>query len=211
MFIPMKKIKILMIALSATFTLPIVAQPLALQEFSKKMNAIKSFSVKFTYLLQNKTNIESQENGSLIVNGAKYRLDMTNSLIVCDNVQRYTYLKKENEIIIETPNPLRDGIFANPNAIFSINFKDFNIKESGANAEEISFDLIPKQSGQTYHKITLALNKSTYSLAKIVYYSTDERTTILIINDFKPNVSAANTDFVFDIKQYPQAEVIDMR
>ena len=187
------------------------AQADVLQDFAKKMGSVKSFSVRFAYLVQNGSHIETSESGSLTASGAKYRLELGGSLIVFDGAARYTYLKAENEIIIETPNPLRDGIFADPSAIFAINYNDFDIKRTSAGSEEAVFDLVPKQSGTPCTKITITINKTASTPSKIVYYDSNGRITALSISEFKINTKPSAADFIFVPQQYPQAEVVDMR
>jgi outer membrane lipoprotein-sorting protein len=206
----MKKI-ILLIALLPLLTVGagLKPAPTALQEFTKKMSASKNFSLRFAYIVQNGGSIETQASGALAVSGVKYRLDTDGSLVVFDGSARYTYVKAADEIVIETPNPLRDGIFADPSAIFAINYNDFNIAEQTQNGSGVTFDLTPKQEGLPYQKITLGLDKS-YLPSKIIYYGADGRTTALTINDFKTQAKPA-ANFTFDTKAYPQAEVVDMR
>jgi outer membrane lipoprotein-sorting protein len=182
----------------------------ALQEFSKRMSAMKGFALNYVYTLQNYSGVQSRQSGSMLVGGAKYRIEMENTLIVCDGAARYVYLKAENEIVIETPNPLRDGLFADPSALFTINHKDFKVKESN-DAANISLVLTPKQDGQPYEKIALTLNKTTYYPVKIVYYGNDGGTTTLIISNFKANILPPPDDVSFDTKRYPSAEIVDMR
>jgi outer membrane lipoprotein-sorting protein len=181
-----------------------------LEDFSKRMSAMKGFSMNFECVVQTPASIETQENGSLLVSGTKYRLEMNNMLVVFDGTARYTYLKTENEILIETPNPLRDGIFADPSTIFAVNPNVFHIKQTEANAT-LNLNLTPKQSGLPYEKITMGLAKKTLHPVKFVYYGSDGRTTALTISNFKANIKPAAEEFIFNRKQYPQAEVVDMR
>jgi outer membrane lipoprotein-sorting protein len=187
------------------------AQSAALQDFCKKMSVMKNFSLQFSYVMQNAGSVEVQTSGTLSVSSEKFRMDMSGKLIIYDGNARYSLLKKEKEVIIETPNPMHDGILADPSAIFSINPKDFNVKEI-SNANKITtLELTPKQNGMLFEKITLGIQKSTLFPQQIIYYSNDGQVMSLIINDFKANVQYAADAFIFNVQQYPDAEVVDLR
>ncbi|GHT74158.1 hypothetical protein FACS189456_5330 [Bacteroidia bacterium] len=194
-----------------------MSQTSALQTFAKTMRTLKTFSIRFMYVVQDSTaHIDIDQAGELLISDKKYRLDLTNRLILFDGKARYTYLKTENEIVIETPNILQEGIFADPSAIFSIDYNDFDVKQKPesvvGNRSVINLDLTPKTSGLPYQKISLGLNKTTYTPARIIYYGTDKRVAALTISEFNTNVTIADTDFFFDLKNCcPHVEIVDMR
>lgn len=212
------KSRIFGIAIVLLFSLGAAAQstPKALQEMTNKMQALKTFSVQFDYMMADSATAERvAQSGTLTLSNKKYRLDFGNMLIVFDGKARYTFLKAENEVTISVPDVLQDGIFADPSAIFAINYSDFTIRQKSEtvlkNHSLLVFELLPKQKETPYKKIFVSVDKDLHLPSQIAYHGSDARTTIISLDlfDTKPSISPA--DFAFDAKQYPDIEVVDMR
>jgi outer membrane lipoprotein-sorting protein len=184
---------------------------------NKSYKTIKAdFKFTTTNTQQNQTNSES---GKLLFKGDKYHATLTNSDIVFDGKSVYTYLHKENEINITKPEPAKiekgDFFISNPRDIFKIYDKDFKsklIKEdvvNGTPAYEI--DLYPIDLKTKYTRIRMEINKSNFQIINIKVFAKDGSQYFLEFSNFATNTEISDTEFVFDTKKYPNAEVNDMR
>ena len=71
-------------------------------------------------------------------------------------------------------------------------------------------DLTPKTT-QSYYRIRLFINKANNQILRIALYDKDNTIYTYHIEQFKSNVTLADSYFVFDKSKYPGVEVNDMR
>ena len=70
-----------------------------IERISKRYKAFKTIKADFVYTIENKQqkSIEKQK-GNILVKGNKFRLDIANQLIICDNKTIWTYSREVNEV-----------------------------------------------------------------------------------------------------------------
>ncbi len=187
-----------------------------LEKFSAQMQKAKNVAISFEYVYENSTDqAKEREKGELLVKDNMYRLDWDASTIYFNGEVRWTYIKSANEVTITLPNPIEDGIFANPSALFSINEKDYKYKMRGEKALDgkpiVEVDLFPKDNKADYTNINLRLDKATLQPLSIIYYDKSGGSVYIAVKRFDTSVKTTLTDFTFDIKKHPNVEVVDMR
>ncbi|MDR3366410.1 MAG: outer membrane lipoprotein carrier protein LolA, partial [Prevotellaceae bacterium] len=138
------------------------------------------------------------------------------SAIYCNGQLRWTYLKSVNEVTINTPNMLEDGVFSNPSMLFSFDPKDYRYKQrsdraSAAGKVAVEIDLFPKDKNADYTAINLQLDKATFLPVNIIYYGKNGGSVAVKIHKIDVAVKPTPADFTFDAKKHPNVEVVDMR
>src|ERR1700761_4387368 len=99
------------------------AQPI-LNGVSEKYKSFTSVKAEFTIKTEDGTGkTTDNQAGTLYVKGNKFKLELNNQQIVCDNVTIWTYLKDANELQINTYEPDENTI--SPSQIFTIYEKNF--------------------------------------------------------------------------------------
>ena len=187
-----------------------------LSKFSAQMQKAKNLSIAFEYVYENKAeNLRQSDKGTLLLMGNMYKLDLDATAIFFNGETRWTYLKNANEVTISRPNPLEDGIFANPTALFALNEKDYNSKMRNEKVVDgktiLEVDLFPKDKLSMFTNINLRMNKSTLQPVSIACYDKSGGSVYISITAFDASVKPTPADFTFDVKKYPNVEVVDMR
>ncbi len=186
-----------------------------LEKFSAQMQKTQTLSVSFEYVYTTADQTKESEQGVLLVKDNMYKMEWDGSTIYFNGELRWTYLKSANEVTISLPNPIEDGIFANPAALFSIDAKDYKYKlrpertEGGKTIAEI--DLFPKDAQATYTNINLRLDKKTLEPVSIIYFDKSGSSVFVAIKKFDTTVNPSAAEFTFDVKKHPNVEVVDMR
>ena len=68
---------------------------------SNRYKNFKTIKADFIYGLESKAeNINEKQKGSIYVKGNKFRLDIADQIIICDNKTIWTYSKEANEVQI---------------------------------------------------------------------------------------------------------------
>ncbi|MGL4364740.1 MAG: LolA family protein [Bacteroidales bacterium] len=180
------------------------------------MTSLKSAAITFEYNFENPANkMREQVQGKLLFLDNMYQLHLGELQLYCDGKVRYTYFTKVNEVSISKPNPLEDGILANPTALFIIDQKEYHYKmrsdkiEEGISIAEV--DLFPRDKKTDYSNINLRFDKNFLLPRSIAIFQKDGTSIKLKIKKIEENVILNLKDFGFDPTQYPNIEVIDLR
>ena len=206
-----KLIVITLLALSTS----IFAQDQVAQEVIDKLNtttkAYDNMTIEFIFILENKNqNIKESQQGTLVVAGEKFQLTMNNQTIINDGESQWVYLADMNEVQIIEHDPEENMM--SPNKIFTISKEDYKYmyvdtqSEKGKRLQII--DLFPKES-QEFIKINIAVDAAKNQLERITMHDKNGGTYTYLVNSFKSNTVIK--PFIFNIKEFPDAEVIDLR
>lgn len=186
-----------------------------LDQISKRYKAFKSIKADFTYTIENKLEKQTEkQKGTLYVKANKFRLDISGQVIICDNVNVWSYSRELNEVQVNKYNPKGNAIriediFTMYNKGFLYKIED---KKKDANGHEIvTVELTPKDKKQNYFKIKLTIDKTNETILKTIVYDKNGTIHTYSINNQIPNINLKETFFTFNKAEYPGVEVIDLR
>jgi len=212
--------KILVIILSLGF-LSVNAQydkkaKAILDKVSAKNKAYTSERVDFLYIQENINNkTKNVKNGTLLLKGSKYKLDLMGNTVYCDSKTVWSYIKENNEVNVSTVAD-QEGSLLNPAKVFTMYDKGFKYKlirerfEDNRSVYEI--ELYPeKVSESQFSKVRLLVDKDKMQLYLVQYFSKDANRVTIEIQKIIPNEAVADNLFTFDKAKYPKVEVVDMR
>ncbi len=184
-----------------------------LDKFRLKSDAYKNFTADFTYKMENtEADISESKDGSIIVEGNKYVLDIAGQKVISDGKTVWTYIKEVEEVQIDVVSEDEDAI--TPAKIlthFDDSFRSKLVRSDfqyGSEAKVI--DMIPIK-GKSYYKIRLVINAKNYQIMDFTIFDKSGSTYSYVIHKFTPNVDLKKNLFVFDEKDYPDVEIIDLR
>jgi outer membrane lipoprotein carrier protein len=213
--------KSLLVSLFVLFTLNVFAQQpdtktaqTILNGVSEKYKSYSSVKADFSLKVENSANqATDNQTGTLYVKGNKFKLELNNQQIVCDNVTIWTFLKDANELQINNYEPDENSI--SPSQIFTIYEKNFLygfIEEKTVNGKVFQvIELTPKDKTKSYFKIRLMINKTDKMVSQAKVFDKNGNKYTYEIQKFTPNVQLADNFFTFDSKKYPGIEVVDLR
>lgn len=213
----MKKIGTVVLCLG--FFMPAMAQKDAkakevLDKSSASLAQAGDISAYFTLNVKDEMNKTSQAfDGTILMKGNKFKIDTPDQNIYFDGKTQWTYQKSYEEVNITQP--AGEEIQAlNPKSIFAIYKKNCNYKYAGTKTDikmrkvqEVT--LLPKNG--EISQITIQINSTDYFPVLFHLFYKNKIENIIYINKYQTKQNFSDSQFVFDGKQYPDAEIIDLR
>ncbi len=184
-----------------------------LNKVSDKAKAFSNMKFTFTYKMDDKKNkIKDSLDGVVVMSGNKFNLDFMGRKIISDGVTVWQYDPDAEEIQIS--NVAEDQEAFNPGKLLTGFDKSFRTKliktvtEKGLHYHII--DLYPKE-GKSYYKIRLKVNAKESKVVEGTIFNKDGVTYTYIVKKFETNLKLATNYFTLNPKDYPDAEVVDLR
>ncbi len=184
------------------------------ERISKRYKAFKTIKADFVYTIENKLqkSVEKQK-GNILVKGNKFKLDIANQLIICDNKTIWTYSREVNEVQINNYTPKEGAIRMDD--LFTMYGKGFLYKtletKKEGNKEIVVMELTPKDKKKKFFKIKLTVDKTNQTILNSQVFEKSGTIHNYSVTNQVPNIKYEDNQFVFDIKKYPGIEVIDLR
>jgi len=139
----------------------------------------------------------------------KFVVNMGGSITWFDGKTMWTYVKANEEVNITTPSS--DAVAKmNPYAFLSFYKKGYTAKMGKSTSKEHEVVLTGKQ-GSPFKKVVIRLNKSTRYPSVITMTSSKDAVTTIRCNSFLKNQKFKESTFQFNKKNYPDAEIVDLR
>jgi len=152
--------------------------------------------------------------GTLFMKGSKYRISVTGQEIFSDGVNVSTYDKSANEITITKLDPAANTL--TPQKLFT-NFydKDFLYKLNGESTvgkkkvQEI--ELTPTDKSKPFFKVLLYIDKASNAISSAKIFEKTGNKYSYGVSNMNTTTAVSDAQFVFDAKNYPGVEVVDLR
>ena len=186
-----------------------------LDNVSAKFKTYNSAVASFALKIENSSGkILGTKKGVVNMKGSKYRVSISGQEIYSDGSNIWTYDKSANEVQITQFDPSANAI--TPQKMFT-NFydKDFLYKLNGetktGNKTVQEIELTPLDKTKAFFKVLVYIDKARQSIMGTkVFQKTGDRYTYTV-SGLKTNTSLPDNLFVFDAKNYPKVEVVDLR
>lgn len=154
-------------------------------------------------------NISSQQygktSGTISIKGRKFHADTKEAKVWFDGKTQWTYVKQNDEVNVNTPTAA-DLQAINPyNFIYM--YKQGYTATMTKNGQ--NFVVTLKAKGKNIQEMVITISQKSYVPSQIRMLQNKQWTTIHV-NGFK-QANLAESTFRFNPKQYPNAEIIDLR
>jgi chaperone LolA len=180
----------------------------ALKKASARFNQNVSFTVTLTALDQQHKTVAKQ-SAQVRYNKGRYRLVVPDMEIISDGTTVWQWNKKANEVAVT--NVSDDDIdLLNPGRLLANYDKSFKAKYIRTDDDGTAVIDLQPRSTRSYHKIRLFINEEDGLLRRMEVHKYDSSREVYDVTDFKRTSNAAS-QFTFDPKTHPDAEIIDMR
>jgi outer membrane lipoprotein-sorting protein len=184
-----------------------------LKEVSEKTKSYSSIRISFTYNMDNPSaKVHESQTGTLLIKGDQYRLDISGQKVISDNKTVWTYIAESNEVQINAVE--EDKNVLTPTRLLTSYSTDYKSKLSGEVTKDgraqYVIDLKPN-ADKSFTSVELDVDKELLRITRIAIQDKSGNTFSYLVNKFETNVSVSDNDFVFNAKDYPGVEVIDMR
>ena len=151
------------------------------------------------------TGSKFSQSGTLIVKGQKFHATTSNAEIWYDGKTQWTYIKTAGEVNIAKPSASVQQSM-NPYYFLNLYKQKSYIKSVVSNKNGYTVKLVGKNKNISEMYITVG---ERYNLRQVRYKQGSNWITINVTNIRSTSVSDAS--FRFNSKDYPKAEVIDLR
>ena len=139
----------------------------------------------------------------------KFVINMGGTITWFDGKTMWTYVKANEEVNVT--NPSADAVAKmNPYAFLSFYKKGYTVKMGKGTAKEHEV-LLTGKSGSPYTNVVVRINKSTQYPTFIKMTSSKGAVTTIRCNSFLKNQKYKDSTFQFNKKNYPDAEIVDLR
>lgn len=186
-----------------------------LDAVSTKFKTFKTVKATFTYKVENAAGKAlSSKTGSVSMKGTKYRVNIVGQEIFSDGVNIWTYDKAANEVTISKLDNSSNAL--TPQKLFT-NFydKDFLYKLNGEKKQGAKIlqeiEMTPTDKSKPFHKVYVYVDKNGKTLSSTKVMEKSGNRYSYTVNTLTANGAIDDKQFVFDVKNYPGVEVIDLR
>ena len=186
-----------------------------LDAVSRKFQSYKSVQASFTYKVENSDGkAVSTKKGSVFMKGSKYRVSFVGQEIYCDGDNVWTYDKSSNEVTITkldlsgnaiTPQKLLTD-FYDKDFLYKLNGES---KIAGRTIQEI--EMTPNDKSKPFHKVYLLIDKNAKTIYSTKVLQKEGNRYSYTINTLNGNANVPDSKFLFDKKDYPGVEEVDLR
>ncbi len=179
-----------------------------LEEVSETLASYTNIAIEFSYeLINRKEFIKQKEQGTLVVQGNKYLLNLMGIQQLSDGKNVHTINKENEEVLIEpVNNELNEGL--NPSSLFSF-YKEgyrfsWDIAQPLYGGRTIQFvKLTPIDTYAQAAYLLLGIDTNTKHIYKLIEVGDNGTETTLTVKSFTPNKALAKSTFVFSEADYP--------
>ncbi len=186
-----------------------------LDAVSAKFKSYKSVQATFTYKAENSAGkVVATKKGTVYMKGSKYRVSIAGQEIFCDGTNVWTYDKSTNEVTITKLDA--SGNTLTPQKLFT-NFydKDFLYKLNGTKKEGNKtvqeIEMTPNDKNRPFHKVYVLVDKASNAIYSTKVLEKTGNKYSYTISSLNGNANVPDSKFVFNKKDYPGVEEVDLR
>ena len=174
-----------------------------LDKTSKEIRHKRGVSASFT--LKNPTT--GNVSGTIAVNGGKFNARTPQAIVWFNGKTQWTYMKKNNEVNISTPTQAQQQMM-NPYTFINVYKTGYKMSSAKAGAS-YEVHLVAQNQKRSIQEMYVTVNSKTYVPSRVKMKHNGRWYTVTISN-FSAK-KQPDSLFTFNSKDYPSAEVIDLR
>ena len=146
-------------------------------------------------------------SGTIAIKGNKFRAITSKAMVWFNGKTQWTYMKQTNEVNISTPTQAQQ-MQMNPYTFISMYKSGYNLQLS-TQGNSYKVHMKAQNGSRSVKEAYIIINKNTYSPTQVKMLQGNHWLTIRISN-FRAKAQSDAT-FVFSSKDFPKAEIIDLR
>jgi len=187
-----------------------------LDKSSAAFSRTGAMSINFTMNIRDVANKLSESfDGVLNLKGTKFHLNTPGNEIWFNGKTQWLLQKEYDEVHVSEPTE-QEMQALNPTFIFNIYKKDCNYKYMGEKTDTKKrkvheIELLPLAKSSDITRIVVQISAADFMLSKIHIFHKNKIENIIHINKHQKNTTLTDSHFVFNAKNYPGVEIIDLR
>jgi outer membrane lipoprotein carrier protein len=182
-----------------------------LDAVSAKFKTFKSVQSNFSLKIENAANkLMGNKKGTVYMKGTRYRIKVDDKDIFCDGSNVWTVDAAEKEITLTKIDVSNNAI--TPQKLFT-NFYDkdflYKLNSDAKGVQEI--ELTPIDKTKLFHKVIVFINKATQTITSTRVFEKAGNRYTYSVSSMNTKVNIPDATFVFNQKNYPGMELVDLR
>ena len=155
---------------------------------------------------------EGNSTGFIRLKGEKFVLEAGGMTTWFDGHTQWTYLPESDEVNISEPTD-EELQTLNPYAWLSLYDRGYDVKLLPAeSAGQYKIEMVARSTEAQVSRVVLWLERSALQPVKFALtLSGSVEPTVITVRDYRTRLAYTDALFVFDPREYPTAEVIDLR
>lgn len=184
----------------------------ALDRVVEKIRRSGDLSAAFTLTVYNALNEPvDKQSGTIKLSGDKFYWTTPAMTVWYNGQLQWAYVKASEEVNLTEPTPAEIASI-NPYTLITTYKQNFNVKALKAkNSQQRVAELTPKKKRTQIDRVVLTVNASNWMPQSFQIYYSDRTHSTIALSRLVTGQNFSDATFVFDKKQYPKAEVIDLR
>ena len=172
---------------------------------ASKFSDAKSINVDFAIAHSN-----GSDKGTLTMSKKLFRIETPALSIWFDGKTQWTYMADNNEVNVTEPTG-EELMESNPFEVISLFSTHFNCRELQSSPSNNIVELTPKNQDMTILSAKLSIRKSTVWPTAMTIVFDGGNTTSVSISKVTTGNSLPASQFRYDSRTHPNAEIIDLR
>ncbi len=184
-----------------------------IENITSKTQEYESVKFVFTFTYDDPgSNDEVMEQGTLLISGDKYVLEIEGQTVICDGETIWTYIEDAWEVQINAVEEGDESI--TPSKLLTTYNEEYKArldkeyKKDGVHYQRI--ELKPDE-GKKWVKLDVVVNADKEEISKITIHDKNGGKVSYTIDEMIPDIEVDESTFTFNIDDYPDVEVVDMR
>jgi outer membrane lipoprotein-sorting protein len=153
------------------------------------------------------TNSVGSTNGTIAIKGVKFHATTPQAIVWYDGKTQWTYMKNNDEVNITTPTAAQQQAI-NPYTFINLYRQGYKLTMNKS-ASSFTVHLTAQESSRKIQELFITVDKKSYQPTQVKMLQGKKWTTFDISGIKKQQISDAT--FRFSQKDFPSAEVIDLR
>ena len=146
-------------------------------------------------------------SGTIVIKGNKFNARTSQATVWFDGKTQWTYMKKNNEVNISTPTAAQQQMM-NPYTFINVYKKGYTLAVKPAwTSDEVH--MVAQSKGQSIQEMYITVNRKTHVPSTIKMKHGNKWYTVKVSSFSAKN--QPNGIFTFRSKDYPSAEIVDLR
>jgi outer membrane lipoprotein-sorting protein len=152
----------------------------------------------------------SEIEGNILLKGKMFSFKTSEMECGYDGETLWTYIINSEEINLSIPEE-EEIVSINPYLLFK-NYKErFKCSSMTKSGDYETILLTPKHTNDVITNIKVTINSKALFPTKIEIENKDKTKVIINVSDYNKNNNLDNSKFIFNEKNYPNIEIIDLR
>ena len=186
-----------------------------LEEASAAYNNAGGVAAQFTLDVKDQKNkMTYSYDGNIEMEGDAFRIEIPEGITWFDGATQWVYVKGTEEVTITAPGEDEQASIS-PSALFNVYKTGYELKYNGIKTENnksvLEIEMISSKKNPDFPKIIARLDKGTNLFSSVTFIDNSGLEHMVSIRNMKTGLDLPGKTFSFDEKQYPQAELIDLR